>query len=253
MRPPLIAGNWKMHKTVGEAVDFARQLVDCFSPSSPLPSGREVVIAPAFTALYAVSKVLLGSAIGLAAQNVHDQPQGAYTGEISAGMLADIGCRYVIIGHSERRTLFGETNGMINRKIAAALSCNVLPIFCIGETLEEREGDITFSILERQVREGLNNLAADDIRRITIAYEPVWAIGTGRTASSVQAQEVHAFIRNLIESIYTPDTARALRIIYGGSVNAGNIATLMGEGDIDGALVGGASLEPASFYKIVKY
>lgn len=249
MRTPLIAGNWKMYKTVGEAVDFARQLVECL----PLPSDREVVIAPAFTALYAVSNVLHGSAIGLAAQNVYDQPQGAYTGEVSAGMLADIGCRYVIIGHSERRTLFGETDGMINRKMVAALSCNVNPIFCIGETLEEREGDMTFSVLERQVREGLNNLSADDIRRLTIAYEPVWAIGTGRTASSVQAQEVHAFIRNLIEGISTADTAQALRIVYGGSVNTGNIATLMGERDIDGALVGGASLEPASFYKIVKY
>jgi len=168
-------------------------------------------------------------------------------------MLADIGCRYVIIGHSERRILFGETDQMINRKMLAALASQLNPIFCIGETLLEREQDRTFSVLECQIREGLNNLNADDIRRLTVAYEPVWAIGTGRTASPVQAQDVHAFIRNLIAGMTTADMAQDLRILYGGSVNAGNVVSLMSERDIDGALVGGASLEMASFSKIVKF
>ena len=249
MRTALIAGNWKMHKTARESGDFGRRLAEDLY----IPTGRDVVIAPAFTALQAVAEVLKGSAIHLAAQNVHDQPKGAYTGEVSAGMLADVGCEYVIIGHSERRTLFGETNELISRKLAAVLAFNLKPIFCIGEILTEREQNITFRIIEKQIREGLNNLTGDDIRKVIIAYEPVWAIGTGRTASPGQAQEVHAFIRKTIGFMFRDDVSCDLRILYGGSVNPGNIDSLMAEEDIDGALVGGASLETETFSKIVNF
>ncbi|MDD5168929.1 MAG: triose-phosphate isomerase, partial [Syntrophales bacterium] len=230
--------------------DFARRLAG----ELRVPSGGEVAVAPAFTALQAVGEVFKGTTLRLAAQNVHDKPSGAYTGEVSAAMLVDAGCIYVIIGHSERRSLFGETDEFINRKIAASLSLNLMPIFCIGETLGEREGDETFAVLERQIREGLKNLSAGDIGRITIAYEPVWAIGTGRTASPGQAQEVHGFVRKAIDGLLREEvSAQMIRILYGGSVNSGNISALMGEPDIDGALVGGASLELESFSNIVNY
>jgi len=245
----LIAGNWKMFKTVREAELFARRLV----AELEIPPGREVVIAPAFPALYAVAAVLRGSAIHLAAQNVHDQVQGAFTGEVSAGMLIDAGCEYVIIGHSERRTFFRETDDLISRKLYTALAQRLRPILCIGETLAEREEGATLTAIAGQIKEGLKNVDPGDIGNIAIAYEPVWAIGTGKTATPEQAQEVHAFIRGAMESVYGKELADKLRIIYGGSVNSGNIEKLMSEKDINGALVGGASLDIESFSAIVKY
>ncbi|MFA6413176.1 MAG: triose-phosphate isomerase [Syntrophales bacterium] len=245
----LIVGNWKMFKTVREAELFARRLV----AELEIMPGREVVIAPAFPALYAVAAVLRGSTIKLAAQNVHDQVQGAFTGEVSAGMLIDADCKYVIIGHSERRTFFGETDDLISRKLSAALASGLRPIFCIGETLAEREQGATLTVIARQIKEGLKNISLGDIGGISIAYEPVWAIGTGKTATPEQAQEVHAFIRSTMKDAYGKELAGKLRIIYGGSVNFGNIGKLMSEKDINGALVGGASLDIESFSEIVKY
>jgi len=249
MRRPIIAGNWKMHKTVRESVDFARQLMIAYAESPD----RRVVVAPPFTSIYAIAQVLMGSGIHLAAQNLHDKPAGAFTGEISAGMLVDAGCEYVIVGHSERRALFGERDDVINRKLRTAISFDLRPIFCVGETLEERESGRTFAVLERQIKEGLNNFTADDIKPVVIAYEPVWAIGTGRTATPEQAQEVHAYIRTVMGKAYGDVLAGLLNIIYGGSVNPGNIGGLMAKPDIDGALVGGASLDVESFVRIIQY
>jgi triosephosphate isomerase len=249
MRRPIIAGNWKMHKTVRESVDFARQLMIAYAESPD----RRVIVAPPFTSIYTVAAVLMGSGIHVAAQNLHDKQAGAFTGEISAGMLVDAGCEYVIVGHSERRTIFGEKDDVINRKLKAAISSGLKPIFCIGETLEEREAGRTFAVIERQIKEGLNNFTADDIKSIVIAYEPVWAIGTGRTATPEQAQEVHACIRTVMGKIYGDDLAGLLHVIYGGSVNPGTIGGLMAQTDIDGALVGGASLDVESFVKIIRF
>jgi triosephosphate isomerase len=249
MRSPIIAGNWKMHKTVRESVDFARQLMIAYAESPD----RRVIVAPPFTSIYTVAAVLMGSVIHVAAQNLHDKQAGAFTGEISAGMLVDAGCEYVIVGHSERRTIFGEKDDVINRKLKAAISSGLKPIFCIGETLEEREAGRTFAVIERQIKEGLNNFTADDIKNIVIAYEPVWAIGTGRTATPEQAQEVHACIRTVMGKIYGDDLAGLLHVIYGGSVNPGTIGGLMAQTDIDGALVGGASLDVESFVKIIRF
>jgi triosephosphate isomerase len=246
---PFIAGNWKMNKTITEAVDFANQL-------KILPSGlddRKVVIAPPFTALYPVAEVLKGSKIHLSAQNLGDKAEGAYTGEVSAHMLTDAGCEYVIIGHSERRSLFGEKDAFINGKIKIALTSGLKPIFCIGETLDEREKDLTFSVIERQIKEGLNNVNTNDIRRLVLAYEPVWAIGTGKTATPEQAQEVHGFIRHLMEMTCKENVAADIPIIYGGSVNPKNISALMTERDINGVLVGGASLDIESFIRIIRF
>jgi triosephosphate isomerase len=246
---PFIAGNWKMNKTIREAVDFTNQLKNLIAGLDD----RDVIIAPPFTALYPVAEALKGSQIHLSAQNLSDKSEGAYTGEVSARMLADAGCAYAIIGHSERRTLYGEKDAVINAKIKIVLAAGLKPIFCIGETLDEREGNRTFNVIERQIKEGLNNLITDDIRRLVIAYEPVWAIGTGKTATPEQAQEVHANIRHLMENAYGKNIATDVPIIYGGSVNPKNIAILMAERDIDGALVGGASLEIDSFIRIIKF
>ncbi|MDI9569930.1 MAG: triose-phosphate isomerase [Pseudomonadota bacterium] len=245
----LIAGNWKMFKPPREAVQFSRRLVEAME----VPKGREVVIAPAFPALAAVAAVLQGSGISLAAQNVHPAPRGAFTGEVSAEMLRDAGCRYVIVGHSERRSGFGETDELINRKLVAVLASGLKPILCIGETLAEREREKTLEIIARQLNAGLKNVAPDDMEGAVIAYEPVWAIGTGKTATPGQAQEVHAFIRGELGGKYGTAAARRIRIVYGGSVNPGNMGQLMAEKDIDGALVGGASIEVASFSQIVNY
>jgi len=245
----LIAGNWKMFKNVREAELFAHRLV----AELEIPPGREVAIAPAFPALQAVAAVLRGSAIKLAAQNVHDQVQGAFTGEVSAGMLVDAGCEYVIIGHSERRTFFRETDDLISRKISAAINQGLKPILCIGETLAEREQGATLTVIAGQIKEGLKNIDPGGIGSTAVAYEPVWAIGTGRTATPEQAQEVHAFIRDTMEGVYGKELAGKLRIIYGGSVSPANIGKLMSEKDINGALVGGASLDMESFSAIVKY
>jgi len=246
---PMIVANWKMHKTIPEAVALAQRLRDAF----PEPGDRDIVIAPPFTALGFVSAILKGSPVRLSAQNMHWEVQGAYTGEISSAMLVDAGCEFVILGHSERRTLFGETGGMVNRKVCAAIRAGLKPIFCIGETLEQRQSGATFAVLEEQIKEGLNNIDSGDIRRVTFAYEPVWAIGTGETATPGQAQEAHRFIRERLTSLYGEGIASPAVIMYGGSVNPGNVGSLMEQPDINGALVGGASLEFESFAEIIRF
>jgi triosephosphate isomerase len=246
---PLIAANWKMHKTIGEASGFARQAKAVFASITD----RDIVIAPPYTALAAVGEILKGSTVGLAAQNMHWAEKGAFTGEVSAAMLIDAGCDYVILGHSERRNLFCETNSLINEKLTAALTSHLKPIFCIGETLEEREGDKTFHILRQQLHKGLNNISSGDIRRCVIAYEPVWAIGTGKTATPEQAEHAHVFIREVIGDLYGAAIGDTMRILYGGSVTPENVAGLMAQRNINGALVGGASLDIESFTKIVGF
>jgi triosephosphate isomerase len=240
----LIAGNWKMHTTLAEARELARGIVQGLG-EAPRP---EVAVAPPYTALAAVAEVLAGTPVHLAAQDVFWEEKGAFTGAISPLMLVDVGCRLVIIGHSERRQHFGETDATVNRKVKAALRTGLAPIVCVGETLAEREEGRTLAVVERQIREGLAGLPADAGARLVIAYEPVWAIGTGRTATPAQAQEVHAFIRTLLPGLL--GTAR-VRILYGGSVTPDNAAALLAEPDIDGALVGGASLMAASFLAII--
>lgn len=249
MRRPIIVGNWKMHKTIAEAV----ALVKALRSSVVDIDGVDIGVAPPLTALSAVAEALQGSPIVVAAQNMHWEPQGAYTGEVSAAMLTDVGCRRVIIGHSERRQFFGETDATVNRKLKAALSTQLDPIMCVGETLDQREANATFGILEQQIRQGFAEIPAENVPRVVIAYEPIWAIGTGKTATPDQAQEVHAFLRNLLGVLYGNTLADQARIQYGGSVNAGNIQTLMLLPDVDGALVGGASLEAASFVQIVSF
>jgi triosephosphate isomerase len=244
-RRPFIAGNWKMHKTLAEARALARDIRQGVTP------GRraEVAVAPPYTALAAVTEELSGSDIRLAAQDSFWEKQGAYTGAISPVMLADVGCHYVIIGHSERRQHFGETNASVNRRLQAVLESGLAIILCVGETLHEREGGQTFEVVRTQLREGLAGVAAGP-DRLVIAYEPVWAIGTGKTATPQQAQEVHAFIRSLLRE-FIGHAAEAIRIQYGGSVTPDNAATLLGQPDIDGALVGGASLKPELFLPII--
>jgi len=215
--------------------------------------GREVLLAPPFTSLEAVANCIRGSAILLAAQNLHWEPKGAFTGEVSAPMLADIGCTHVIIGHSERRQYFGETDDTVAKKTGAALSAGLVPIVCVGETLEEREAGRMQSVIESQVRGGLQGRDADAIGALVVAYEPVWAIGTGKVATPEQAQEVHALIRRLLAEIGGGEAAQACRILYGGSVKADNVDVLMRQLDIDGALVGGASLQVDSFVRIARF
>jgi triosephosphate isomerase len=248
-RLPFIAGNWKMNKTVGEAIDLIRELKTGLSGVK----GVEVAVAPPFTALYAVRKELEGSPILLAAQHLYWEEKGAFTGEVSPHMLKEVGCHYVIIGHSERRQFFGEIEETVNRRIKAALPQGLKVIFCIGETLKEREEGKTFSVLERQVEGGLKGLGHEDMRSVTIAYEPVWAIGTGRTATPDQAEEVHRYIRGKLEKLYSRGISEEIRILYGGSVTPENVKGLMSQSDIDGALVGGASLKAESFSKIVRF
>ena len=248
-RTPLIAGNWKMYKTNTEAVETAGRLVELVADTADV----EIMIAPVFTALDPVSKVLAGSRVGLGAQNLYWENEGAYTGEISAAMLVSAGCRYVIIGHSERRQYFGETDKTVNKKVSAAIAANLIPVFCIGETESERESGNTFSVLDKQVKNGLKEKVIDDLGSLVIAYEPVWAIGTGKTATSDQAQEAHKYIRSLIAEVFGPDLAGSVRILYGGSVKPANVAELMAMPDIDGALVGGASLDADSFSQIVHF
>jgi triosephosphate isomerase len=249
MRRPIIVGNWKMHKTIPEAVALARALKVAVAEIRDVDIG----VAPPYTALAAVAEVVRGSNIAVAAQNLHWEPQGAFTGEISAAMLVDAGCQRVIIGHSERRQYFAETDETVNKKLHAALATSLEPILCVGETLAQRDSQATFQVIEQQVRQALAGIAPEGMRRLVIAYEPVWAIGTGKTASPEQAQEVHRFIRNVLSTLYGKALADEVRIQYGGSVNAGNIQALMAQPDVDGALVGGASLDAASFAKIVSY
>jgi len=248
-RTPLIAGNWKMYKTSPEAVATARRLVELAADSADV----DIMIAPVFTALEPVSQVVRNSRVALGAQNLYWEKEGAYTGEISADMLVSAGCRYVIIGHSERRQYFGETDVTVNKKIRAAIDATLIPVFCVGETEAEREAGQTFSVLDKQVKIGLSGYFARDLGTLVIAYEPVWAIGTGKTATKEQAQEAHAYIRSLIDRNIDPSLAQSVRILYGGSVKPDNIAQLMQMPDIDGALVGGASLDAESFSKIVKF
>jgi triosephosphate isomerase len=249
MRRPIIVGNWKMHKTIPEAVT----LVQALKASVAEVHDVEVGVAPPFTALMAVVEALRDSSIVVAAQNMYWESQGAFTGEISAAMLTDVGCRRVIIGHSERRQYFAETDDTVNRKLRAALASTLDPILCVGESLAQRDSNATFQVLEQQVRLGLAEISTDEMRRLVIAYEPVWAIGTGKTATPEQAQEVHGFIRGLLATLYGKPLADDVRLQYGGSVNAGNIQTLMAQSDVDGALVGGASLDAVSFAKIVAF
>ena len=248
-RMPLLAGNWKMFKTIPEALE----LVNGLKKNCAQVSDREILVCPPFTALYAVSQVIKGSNIKLGAQNLFWETKGAFTGEIAPGMLVDAGCKYVIIGHSERRQYFGETDETVNKKMKAAFAAGLVPIVCIGETLAEREKNITFSVVERQVKNGLAGLAAEQSKTIVIAYEPVWAIGTGKTATPQQAEEVHAHVRKLYGGMYGDAVSDAVRILYGGSMKPDNISELMKQPNIDGGLVGGASLEADSFTKIIKY
>jgi triosephosphate isomerase len=247
MRVPIIAGNWKMYKTAREAGEVIRALrglvVDV--------TGVEIVVCPPFTALAAALAAAAGSPIAVGAQDCYWEKEGAFTGEVAAPMIADLGCRYVIVGHSERRQHFGETDGTVDKKIEAVLAHGLTCIGCLGETLEEREAGRTFKVLERQVRGGFARHLTSP--RLVIAYEPVWAIGTGRTATPAQAQEAHGFLRGLVKEIAGPGVAAAIRILYGGSVKPDNIAALMAQPDVDGGLVGGASLDASSFARIVKF
>ncbi len=248
-RKALIAGNWKMHTTITEACKLAK---DVGMVCDGIPD-REVLLAPPFTALKAVSDALSQSSVILAAQNICWEEKGAFTGEISPVMLKDCGARAAIIGHSERRQLFYENDELINKRVLGTLSSDLMAILCIGETLEQRENNQTFNVLELQIQKGLKEVAPDQMKQLVIAYEPVWAIGTGKTATKEQAQEVHFFIRQLIEKMYKKSIADELRILYGGSVKPTNIDELMEQPDIDGALVGGAALDADSFARIINY
>ncbi|MBD3245791.1 MAG: triose-phosphate isomerase [Candidatus Omnitrophica bacterium] len=248
MRKPLIAGNWKMHKIVSEAVELTKNIVQGVADVS----AADVLVCPPFTALAPVYKELESSSVQLGAQNVHWETQGAFTGEVSPLMVKDAGCEYVIVGHSERRQYFGETDQTVNKRLNAVLGVGLIPVLCIGESLQEREAEQTSTVIEKQLRDGLNGISEEDARQMVIAYEPVWAIGTGKTATPEQAGEVHHAIRAWLSEAYSQECAAGIRILYGGSVKPGNIGELMTKEDIDGALVGGASLTADSFVGIVK-
>ena len=248
MRRPMLAANWKMHKTLAEAESFAKAFLPLVADATDV----DVAIAPPFTALAALGRALAGSRVSLAAQNVNPEEKGAFTGEIAAAMLVEVGCGYGIVGHSERRGLYGETDELVARKAAALLAVDVLPIVCVGETLEQREAEQTFAVVGGQLQGSLAGLPAARASEIVIAYEPVWAIGTGRTATPEMAQEVHAFIRKSLREIFGTG-AEAVRIQYGGSVKPDNVDALMAQPDIDGALVGGAGLDPDAFARIVSF
>ena len=250
MRKPVIAGNWKMYKTLGEAVDTAIAL----KPLVANANHCDVIIAPVFTAIKTVADRLEGSNIKVAAQNCSTEvEEGPHTGEVTASMLKDVGAHYVIVGHSERRQFYFETDSMVRKKCQAVISTGLTVIMCVGESLEQRDQGIAENVVRGQLSGGLSGLTASDLDRIIVAYEPVWAIGTGRTATPEQAQEMHAFIRRVFAERYTDEASQALRILYGGSVKPDNIKGLMAQTDIDGALVGGASLKSDSFAQIVNY
>ena len=247
MRTPFIAANWKMYKTVHEAVVFVKEFRSLVKDVADV----EIVLAPPFTALHPVAEAARSSNIAVAGQNLHWEREGAFTGEISAGMLKEAGAEYVIIGHSERRRLFGETDQTVNRRLVAAFGASLTPIVCIGETLEEREAEQTLPVLDRQIKDGLDGLTADQMGALVIAYEPVWAIGTGRNATPAQAGEAHAHIRGRLRQWFGGAAADTCHIIYGGSVKPDNISDLIKLPDVDGALVGGASLDVRAFSDIV--
>ncbi|MCP3985544.1 MAG: triose-phosphate isomerase [bacterium] len=246
-RRPILAANWKMQKTVGEALAFAEGFLPLVKDAA-----ADVVLAPPATALQALGQAISGSDVCLAAQNVHPEPGGAFTGELSTQMLADVGCSYAIVGHSERRTLFGESDEFVAAKAEALLAQGILPIVCCGESLEQREANQTIAFVGGQVRQSLARIDKARAAEIVVAYEPIWAIGTGKTATPEMAQEVHAMIRGVLGELFGAD-GEAIRIQYGGSVKPANVAELMSQTDIDGALVGGASLEPESFSQIVNF
>ncbi|NOK36890.1 triose-phosphate isomerase [Corallococcus exercitus] len=248
-RRKIVAGNWKMNKTVPEALALVRELRGAVAA---LGDKVEVAIAPPFVALQPLHIALEGAPLQLAAQNCHWESSGAFTGEVSAPMLAELGCAYVIVGHSERRQFFGETDATVNKRAKAVKAAGMTPIVCVGETLAERESNQTLTVVERQVRGALEGFSGAEVATFVLAYEPVWAIGTGRTATTAQAQEVHAAIRGLLTRMYDAGTAERVRIQYGGSVKPDNAAELLGQPDVDGALVGGASLKAADFVAIVK-
>jgi len=247
MRTPLVIGNWKMHGTVAEARGLATGIRDGLKR----PRGVQVAVCPPFTALPAVSEILAGSPIQVGAQNCHHEPSGAHTGEIAVPMLAELGCRWILAGHSERRKEMGETDEQIKLKVRAVLSHDLTPVLCVGETADERRQGLTFTTVEGQLRAGLAGLSGEQIAKTVLAYEPVWAIGTGKTATAAQAQEAHHHIRGRLRQWFGADAAEKCHVIYGGSVKPDNIAELMREPDVDGGLVGGASLEVRSFVDIV--
>jgi len=248
-RHPIIAGNWKMFKTIAET----RSFFDALIPEIQNVEHCDIVVAPPFTALAAAVEEADGTRVAISAQDVHWKEEGAFTGEVSAKMLVDLGCTYTIIGHSERRQYFGETDETVDRKTRAAIAAGLNAIVCVGEMLSERDAGQAVEIVRRQVNNGIGHLTSSDLSRIIVAYEPVWAIGTGRTATPEVAAEMHAEIRKILADIYSAAAADGMRILYGGSVKPDNISALMSKEDIDGALVGGASLDPASFARIVKY
>ena len=247
MKRPLIAGNWKMNKTIAEALNVVASIKAAVHRATEC----EIVICPPYTALAAVSNAIKETPIELGAQDMHPEPEGAFTGEISALMLKEVGCRYVILGHSERRMLFKETDEFVNQKVKSALKFNLVPIICMGETLEEREGRRAFEVVKSQFDSSLKDLLPDDIQRTVIAYEPVWAIGTGRTATPEQAEQMHSYIRRLLHEKYGEEGSSRTLILYGGSVKPENMSALMQKPNVDGALVGGASLKAESFAQII--
>ncbi len=247
MRHPFIAGNWKMHKTVHETVVYVKEFRSLVKDIADV----EIVVAPPFTAIHAAAEAARNSPVGVAGQDLHWEKQGAFTGEVSAAMVREAGADYVIIGHSERRQFFGETDQTVNRKLGAALGAGLIPIVCIGETLEERERNDTMAVLDRQIKDGFDGITGEQIAGLVIAYEPVWAIGTGRTASSAQAQEAHAHIRQRLRQWFGAPAADECHVIYGGSVKPDNTRELVSQPDVDGALVGGASLDLKGFFDIV--
>lgn len=249
MRRPVIAGNWKMYKTSHEAQEFVHKLIANLKDLGE----ADIIIAPAFTSLEAAVKAAQGSQVKIAAQNMHWEIKGAYTGEISPAMLKDLGVTYCIIGHSERRQYFAETDQTVNKKVRAALDNEIIPIVCVGETLEEREKGDTNNVVQRQIKTALDGLSSTEVAGLIIAYEPVWAIGTGKTSTADDAQEVAASIREIIANDFGRESAGKVRIQYGGSVKPENIKGFMKQKDIDGALVGGASLEVDSFLKLINY
>ncbi len=247
MRTPFVAGNWKMYKTVAEVVAYIKE----FRPLVKDMTGIDIVLAAPFTAVHAAADAARNTNIAIAAQDLHWEPHGAFTGEVSAPMLHEAGASYVIIGHSERRTLFGETDEAVSRKVTAAFESSLIPIMCIGETLAERERNETFAVLDRQLARGLAGVPAERVARMVIAYEPVWAIGTGRNATPEQAAEAHSHIRAQLAQAYGQALAEAVRILYGGSVKPENAAALAAQPNVDGALVGGACLDVQGFFEIV--
>jgi triosephosphate isomerase (TIM) len=248
MRKKFIAGNWKMNTNLEEACSLAKSLVESMGKTSDV----DIAICPPYTSLHAVSEIVKGSSIKLGAQDVHWEPKGAFTGKVSCSMLKSVGVTYVIIGHSEQRSYFNETNETVNKKIKAVLAAGLLPIVCVGETLDERKSGKMDSVIDSQTRGAFEGISASDASKCTIAYEPVWAIGTGETASPQQANEAHIFIRKLISKLYNDETAGGMRIQYGGSMKPDNAKSLLGQSDVDGGLIGGASLKTSDFAGIVK-